>query len=52
MCKTFFGDLYDKTFTRFKILKNRGYNIKYMWEDDWKKFKTNVEKIPSLMDYN
>jgi hypothetical protein len=34
-----FGQLYEKTKDRFKSLKQMGYNVKYIWENDWKKCK-------------
>jgi hypothetical protein len=33
-----FGELYDKTFARFNILKSMGYKIKYVWENTWDDF--------------
>ena len=38
--KKSFGDIYDDTMTRFKKIKDAGYQIKYVWESDWKKFQT------------
>jgi hypothetical protein len=48
MCKVKFGDLYSKTFKRLHILKNKGYNINYIWENDWKKFRNGIDKIPKI----
>jgi hypothetical protein len=31
-----FGQLYNQTFTRFEKLKQAGYNIVYIWENDYK----------------
>ena len=34
--KTSFGELYDFCFNyKFNILKNKGYTVKYIWENDW-----------------
>jgi hypothetical protein len=41
------GELYKSTFLRFKKLKKMGYNVKYIWEMDWKSWKRGkLEKIP------
>lgn len=43
------GDVYDRTFRRFYKLTELGYNVKYVWEDDWKKWiKNKKEKMPIL----
>jgi hypothetical protein len=44
------GQLYDYTFIRFNIIKGMGYNIKYIWETDWIRFKNNIDKIPNVID--
>jgi predicted nucleic-acid-binding Zn-ribbon protein len=48
MCKMNFGKLYDKTFERLHSLKRRGYNVKYIWESEWKKFCVGIEGVPPL----
>jgi len=48
-CK--FGELYCKTLERFNKLKKSGYNIKYIWEYDWKKFKKGIDKLPDIQTY-
>lgn len=45
--KKTFQELYDKTVHRFKDLKSKGYDIKYIWETDWETFKKN-----KLLDNN
>lgn len=39
--KISYGKLYNKTFDKFKMLKENGYNIKYIWESDWKLWNKN-----------
>ena len=34
-----FGKLYDDTYKHFNRLTSFGYIVKYIWENDWKKFK-------------
>lgn len=43
-CKQSFKNLYNKTISRFIELKENGYNIKYIWESDWKIFMKNPDK--------
>lgn len=49
--KRTFGELYDHTFKRFDDLLNLGYNIKYIWENDWNQFKKGKVKEPNIIDY-
>jgi hypothetical protein len=49
--KKTFGELYITTFERFKKLKNMGYEIKYIWEKDWKLFKKNIISKPNIQTY-
>jgi hypothetical protein len=46
-----FGELYTLTFERFKKLKNMGYEIKYIWESDWKLYKKNIICKPNIQSY-
>ena len=46
-----FKYLYNKTFVRFDRIKNRGYNIKYIWENDWNKFKSGINVRPKILTY-
>jgi hypothetical protein len=34
-----FGELLSETFRRFDTLKSMGYEVKYIWESEWKNFK-------------
>ena len=47
-----FGELYENTFKRFYKLKMEGYEIQYIWENDWNKFKKGMTNSPSVMSYN
>jgi hypothetical protein len=33
-----YGDLYNKTIIKSKVIIEKGYNIIEIWENDWKKF--------------
>lgn len=37
--KKSFGDLYSETLCRFDIFRNKGYNVKYIWESEWHRKK-------------
>jgi len=51
ICHKTFGELYNDTFKKFKTLKSLGYNIKYIWELDWKNFTKKIDKTPKLITY-
>jgi hypothetical protein len=46
-----FGELYKNTLKKFNILKQLGYNIKYIWETDWKLFTSGIEQEPNILTY-
>ena len=46
--KKTYGYLYDKTFEKLNKLKSLGYNVKYIWENDWNKFKGGIDIIPNI----
>ena len=50
-CHKTFGKLYENTFNTLNKLKSLGYNVKYIWESDWKKFKGGIDKIPNIISY-
>jgi len=50
-CKKTAGELYIETINKFDALKSLGYNIKYIWESDWKKFKCGNDKFPNIILY-
>lgn len=39
---TTYGSLYEKTQNKIKLLKNKGYNIKEIWESEWDKGIKNI----------
>jgi len=45
------GQLYQTTMDRLYFLYNHGYNIKYIWENDWIKFTKNEANLPLIIDY-
>jgi len=49
LCKSPFGKLYLNTIKRFDLLKRMGYNIKYIWESDWKDFVKGFSNQPNLI---
>jgi hypothetical protein len=48
-CKKTYGELYFNTIDNFRKLKKLGYAVKYIWESDWKKFKSGLNKIPHIL---
>jgi hypothetical protein len=46
--KKTYKQIREKTFNKLKNLKNTGYNIKYIWENDWNRFKKGIDKIPKI----
>ena len=44
--KTKFQDLYGQTFDRLNFIKSLGYNVKYIWENDF--LKSGLNKIKLL----
>ena len=50
-CNKTFGELYENTKKRFSKLKNLGYKIKYIWESDWKRFKSGIDIIPKILEF-
>ena len=49
--KISFKEVYEKTFLRFQALKDKGYQIKYIWESDWKKFKQDKIDYLKILDF-
>lgn len=49
-CKKSFGQLYSETLTKFQWLLNKGYNVYYIWEKDWKNW--NKSGYVPLRKYN
>ena len=46
-----FGELYEKTKKKENFIKENGYNIKIMWENDWKKINKNILKFQKIFKY-
>lgn len=47
--KITFGKLLENTLKKFSVLKTNGYNVNYIWENDWKIWnKTGVGNIPII----
>lgn len=47
--KITFGEIYKNTFNRLNKLKSFGYDVKYIWETDWNKFKKRIDKTPNIL---
>ncbi len=43
--KKTFGELYRNTINRENIIRNNGYNLKVIWEEDWNNFKKIIVKL-------
>ena len=43
-----YSTLFKKTMKKLEKLKNMGYNVKYIWEKDWKLFKKKIDKFPKI----
>jgi len=50
-CHKTFGELYENTMKVFTKLKSIGYNIKYIWELDWNRFKKKETNIPTILSF-
>lgn len=46
--KKTFGDLYSSTIKTLDKLKSFGYIVKYIWENDWKKFQKGIDLVPNI----
>ena len=42
-----YGELYNKTMAKSKIILDKGYNLIEIWENDWKKFITTIKILQS-----
>lgn len=45
-----FAELYEHTFSRFQQLKQYGYDIHYIWENDWNMYKHNFTFTPKILN--
>ena len=48
ICHKTFGELYENTFKIMNKVKSFGYNVKYIWENDWKQFKNGIDTEPKI----
>lgn len=46
-----FGELYNKTIDRENLIKEAGYKIISIWENDWNKIKKEIEKNKNNIKY-
>lgn len=51
ICHRTFGDLYKETFDKLGRLKKMGYNVKYIWENDWEKFRKKETNTLSIITF-
>jgi len=49
--KKTFEELYITTFERFEKLKQMGYEIRYIWENNWNKYKKKEVTKPKIETY-
>lgn len=47
--KISYGKIYEETYLMLKKLKSLGYEVKYIWESDWNKFKRGEHPTPRLL---
>ena len=40
-----YGELYNQTLAKSKIILDKGYNLIEIWENDWKKYITSIKII-------
>ena len=52
ICKKSYKQLLTETMNRLNGLKLRGYNVNYIWESDWKKYKNGIDNTPNIIQYN
>jgi hypothetical protein len=49
--KSTFLTLYQNTMKKFEVFKKNGYKVNFIWESDWKNYKKEIDKIPTLKIY-
>ena len=49
ICHKTHGELYDETMARLKKFKTDGYNVKYIWENEWKRFERGLDECPKIL---
>jgi len=48
-CHKTFGELHQNTIRKINRLKEIGYDIKYVWEMDWRDFKRGITTTPKII---
>ena len=43
-----FGELYDNTIQKANYIKNNGYKLIEIWENDWKQFIKSIKIIQKI----
>lgn len=43
-----FGELYDNTIQKANYIKDNGYNLIEVWENDWKKFIKSIKILQKI----
>jgi hypothetical protein len=46
-----YGEMYNNTIKRMKLLKNMGYNVKYIWESEWNVWTKNKNQELVIHEY-
>lgn len=49
-CNKTFGELYKNTIKKLELLKEY-YTVKYIWESDWKRFKSGIDVMPNIIEF-
>jgi hypothetical protein len=47
-----FGELRENVWNKFKKLKSAGYDVKYIWESDWKKWLKSKNSIIPIQNFD
>ena len=43
-----YGELYNQTIEKSKLIRNKGYNLIEIWENDWKKFIRSIRTLQKI----
>ena len=44
-----YGDLYEKTMSRMKRIKEEGYNVKFVWEHDFVRVESSKMRLEDIV---
>lgn len=50
VCNKTFRELYNNTFKKLNDLRIKGYKVKYIWENDWKKLHKKRNILPLIVE--